>query len=72
MTHRIILEFESASEAKHFCVQMSDGFGEGVCDFSRWRQKPNTDGTKKQHFEEVFGSAPEGTQIYFVKDIEKF
>lgn len=33
--------------------QMSDGFGEGFCDFSFHRQLPNTDGTKNEHYERV-------------------
>jgi hypothetical protein len=32
--YQIIVEFPSKKLGEEFCGQMSDGFGEGLCDFS--------------------------------------
>ena len=68
----IIVRFKSKKDADYFCGQMSDGFGEGLCDWSPWRQKPNTTGKSMKDFEKVTSSAPEGTKVFFVEDIERF
>ncbi len=65
----IIVRFPTKKLADKFCGQMSDGFGEGLCDFSFHRQIPGTDGTKNSHYERVTDSAPKGTEVYFVKSI---
>ena len=66
VAYDIIVRFPSKELADRFCGQMSDGFGEGFCDFSAYRQVPNTTGTRKEHFEEVH----EGERrVYFVTDI---
>lgn len=33
--HDIIVRFPSKEMADYFCGQMSDGFGEGFCDFTK-------------------------------------
>jgi hypothetical protein len=68
----IIVRFPNKEMADKFCGQMSDGFGEGFCDFSFWQQKPGTDGKKREDFEKIKSSAPEGTDVYFVKSIFEF
>ena len=69
MSHDIIVRFPSEEAADEFCGQMSDGFGEGFCDFSFHKQKEGTDGTKNEHYESVTSSAPDGTKVYFVDEI---
>ena len=65
----IIVRFPTKKLADEFCGQMSDGFGEGLCDFSFWERVPGTDGTKKEHFRKaVEGDKP----VYFVNSIEQF
>lgn len=34
MAFQIVIEFPTKELADEFCGQMSDGFGEGLCDFS--------------------------------------
>lgn len=68
----IIVRFPSKEMADEFCGQMSDGFGEGLCDFTGSRQKPGTTGKKNSDFERITDSAPEGTPVYFVNWIEQF
>lgn len=65
----IIVRFPTKKMADEFCGQMSDGFGEGLCDFSFWKQKEGTDGTKKEHFEKI---TEDGKPVYFVNSIEEF
>lgn len=48
-----------------FCDQMSDGFGEGFCDFSFYEEDSGK-------FKKVTSSAPEGTKVYFVNSITEF
>lgn len=72
MSYDIIVRFPSKEMADEFCGQMSDGFGEGFCDFSFWQQKPGTDGKKKEDYERITSDAPKGTEVYFVKSIEQF
>ena len=67
MAHQIIIEFPTEKIANEFCDQMSDGSGENLCDFSHHRQKPGTDGTKNEHYEEVHDD--KGRRTYFVSDI---
>ena len=40
MTYDIIVRFPSKELADEFCGQMSDGFGEGFCDFTPWDHDP--------------------------------
>jgi len=63
----IVIRFPNKKMAEEWCGQMSDGFGEGFCDFNCWQQKPDTDGTKHEHFEKITNK--NGTPVYFVKDI---
>lgn len=72
MSYDIIVRFPSKEFADEFCGQMSDGFGEGICDWNSWKQKPGTSGKKKEHYEHITSSAPEGTPVYFVDWMEKF
>jgi hypothetical protein len=66
MSYDIIVRFPNKKLADEFAGQMSDGFGEGLCDFNFWQQLPDTDGTKKEHFVKV----KEGkTPVYFVNSI---
>jgi len=71
MSYDIVVRFETEKLANEFCGQMSDGWGEGFCDFSpSFRQKPGTDGTKNDHYERITtqeGEVPAGTRIYFMK-----
>lgn len=69
MAYDIIVRFPSKKLADEFCGQMSDGFGEGCCDFSHWQQKPGTDGKQHEHFEKITSSAPAGTPVFFVNSI---
>ena len=72
MSYDIIVRFPSKKMAEEFCGQMSDGFGEGFCNFSHHRQKKGTDGTKNSHYKKITSSAPDGTPVYFVDSIEEF
>jgi hypothetical protein len=67
MSYQIIIEFPTKKLADEFCGQMSDGFGEGLCDFSFWHQKPGTDGKKASDFEKIKDET--GRDIYFVNSI---
>ena len=66
MSYDIIVRFPSKEMADKWASQMSDGFGEGYCSFSHFQQKPGTDGKKKEDFEKITASAPEGTPVFFV------
>ena len=45
---------------------MCDGFGEGLCDFTPWKRKAGTDGTKLSDFSKV----KEGDrEVWFVNRI---
>lgn len=72
MSYDIIVRFPNKKLADEFCGQMSDGFGEGLCDFSFWQQKPGTTGKKNSDFVKVTSSAPEGTPVFFVNSITEF
>ena len=72
MSYDIIVRFPSKKLADDWCGQMSDGFGEGFCNFSFWEQIPGTDGTKDKHFRKVTSAAPKGTPVYFMDWMEKF
>lgn len=65
--YRIVIEFPTKKVADEFCGQMSDGFGEGLCDFSFHRQKPGTDGTKDSDFERV--KDDKGQDVFFVREL---
>lgn len=65
----IIIRFPNKEMADEFCAQMSDGFGEGFCDFSFWQQKSGTEGTKHEDFEEVTDG---GRRVFFVKEIFEY
>ena len=61
----IIVRFPDKKMADQFCGQMSDGFGEGFCDFSFYEEDSGK-------FKKVTSSAPEGTKVYFVNNITEF
>ena len=66
MSVDIIIRFPSKEIADIFCGQMSDGVGEGFCDFNYRAQVRGTDGTKREHFENVFeGDIP----VFFVNEV---
>jgi len=66
MPYDIIIRFPDKKMADEFAGQMSDGFGEGLCDFSFWQQKPGTDGKSNSDFVKVReGDKP----VYFVNKI---
>ena len=67
--YQIIIEFPTKELGEAFCGQMSDGFGEGLCDFSFHRRLPGTDGTKNEHYERV---VQDGKKVFFVNSIEEF
>lgn len=69
MSYDIIVRFPNKKLAKEFCSQMTDGFGEGFCDFSAWEKLPGTDGSKHEDWKKVTGSAPDGTPVFFVNSI---
>ena len=75
MSYDIVVRFEDKKTADEFCGQMSDGFGEGFCDFSFWLQKEGTNGKHKDDFVKVVtkeNEVPAGTEVYFVKSIFEF
>ena len=53
MSYDIVVRFPDKKMADEFCGQMSDGFGEGLCDFDFHKQKEGTDGTKNSHYEKI-------------------
>ena len=65
----IIVRFPSKEVADEFMGQMSDGFGEGFCDFSLSKQKEGTDGKKNEHYERI---VEDGKPVCFVKEIFEF
>ena len=66
MSYDIIIRFPNKELAEEFTGQMSDGFGEGFCDFSVWQQKPGTSGKRNSDFVKV----KEGdTPVCFVNSI---
>jgi len=69
MSYDIIVRFPSKKLADEFCGQMSDGFGEGLCDFDHWQQKPGTKGDKNSDFVKV---KEDGKPVYFVNSITEF
>lgn len=69
MSYDIIIRFPDKAVADEWCGQMSDGFGENYCDFTSWVKKIGTSGKKKNDFEKVTSSAPEGTPVFFVNEV---
>lgn len=72
MSYDIIVRFPDKDTAEEFTAQMCDGWGEGFCNFTPWRLKPEAEGKAKKErgdFEQVTDSAPKGTEVYFVKDV---
>jgi hypothetical protein len=67
MPYDIVVRFPNKKIADEFCGQMSDGFGEGFCDFSFHRQKPGTDGKKSDDYEEVYDE--QNHRVYFMNRI---
>ena len=69
MPYDIIVRFKDKKTADEFCGQMSNGFGEGFCDFSPlWTITKNEAG--KDKYERTFtDTVPAQTQIFEVKDI---
>jgi len=67
MLHDIIIRFPSQKIADEFVQQMSTGFGEGLCNFIPFQQRPGTTGTHVDDFEEVY--TPDGLRVYFVDSI---
>lgn len=66
----IVVRFPSERLAKQFIAQMTDGWGEGFCEFTPWCRKEGTDGTHKEDWEKLTVSAvAEGTPVCFVNDI---
>lgn len=72
MSYDIIVRFPTKEIADYFCRQMSDGFGEGFCDFNGWKKIEGKDGSDISHFEQITSSAPEETPVFFVNWIERF
>ena len=68
MSYDIVVRFPDKELADKFAGQMSDGAGEGLCDFRAWQQKPGTTGKLHEDFEKVTtDKVAEGTPVYFVK-----
>ena len=66
MSYDIIVRFPSKEMADAFCSQMSDGFGEGYCDFSSWLKKEGTNGKNVSDFEKI---VEDGKKVFFVNDV---
>lgn len=69
-SYDIIVRFPTKKMADEWCGQMSDGFGEGFCDFSFWEKTIGAGG--KEKYNKITASAPEGTKVFFVNSIEEF
>jgi hypothetical protein len=50
MSYDIIIRFPNKELAEEFTGQMSDGFGEGFCDFSVWQKIPGSSGKRNKDF----------------------
>lgn len=72
MAYDIIVRFPSKEMADEFCSQMSDGFGEGLCDFSFWERTPTGKAIDSFIYKKVTSSAPLGTPVFFVNWIEEY
>ena len=59
----IIVRFPNKDVAEDWCAQMSDGAGEGICDFRYHRQKDGTSGENREDYELV---VEDGKNVYFV------
>lgn len=70
--YQIIVRFPNKKIADKWIGQMTDGIGEGLCDFNPWIQKPGTSGKKDSDFKQMTGSAPEGTPVFEVNEIFEF
>ncbi len=69
MSFDIIVRFPTEEVAKQFCGQMSDGFGEGFCNFHfEWERLPENDGTKQEHYKQILASAI-NVPLYTVNEI---
>jgi hypothetical protein len=68
--HEIIIRFPDEKTMKEFCGQMCDGAGEGICDFTPNRQKPNTTGKLNSDYERL--TDEQGRGIYFVNRMFTF
>jgi hypothetical protein len=66
VSYQIIVRFPDKATADAWCGQMTDGAGEGFCEFTGHRQKPGTKGNKESDFERVTDSAPKGTPVFFM------
>ena len=62
MAYDIIVRFPTKELADEFCGQMSDGFGEGLCDFSFW--KPNE---QREPGETAMAIIEGGKRVYYVE-----
>lgn len=67
MSYDIVVRFPDKKTADEFCGQMSDGAGEGICDFNIWEQLPNTDGSKEKHYRKVKDEL--GRPVCFVNEM---
>ena len=70
MSYDIVIRFPDKKLADEFCGQMSDGFGEGLCDFDFWKQREGTKGDKDSDFIKVRDEL--NREVYFVNSITKF
>lgn len=62
----IIVRFPHKELADEFCGQMSDGFGEGFCDFNRNILKQGASGKSRDDFERLIS---DGLKVYHVNDL---
>lgn len=71
MTYDIIVRFPNKELADEFCGQMSDGFGEGFCDFSFWDNDPdnNIHGMANPRKVIAMNAAGTAVPVYFVNAI---
>lgn len=71
MSYDIVVRFKNKEDADYWCGQMSDGFGEGFCNFSYWSPKRLRDGSR---YREVTAETTvvSGTPIFYVSSIERF
>lgn len=66
----VVVRFSSKEIAEKFMMQMSDGFGEGFCDFSVWNK---TEINGKNEYSKLCVSEVEtDTPVCFVNKIYEF
>lgn len=68
----IVVRFPNKEMADEFCGQMSDGFGEGLCDFSCWQKIHGIPPKKDDYVKVTTSTIQPNTPVYFINSIESF